>query len=105
MQPIPLSELYDAISRFVQVGMMEAVKAYEPAGDLLRRSELKEWLRVAYVDADAFRRLEKSGLVKAVKRGNAPNSLLLYSKKEVKQALATLKLASLIDKYHDHFTL
>lgn len=35
------SELNDTLQRFVQVGFMEAVRAYEPAQDMLRQKDVK----------------------------------------------------------------
>lgn len=84
-------ELNRLLSEYERVGFMMAVKAYEPARDLIRRSELLAWLKLMYVDMDEFRRLEKMGEIKPRRKGSAPNSPLFYSKQEVMGKLTRLK--------------
>lgn len=100
---IPLSELLDAVTRFVCVGFIEGVSVLQPSSDSLRKSELKDWLAVTCTDRDAFRKLEASGRIKARPTGPAKNSPLAYSKSEIKQAIAELRLAMFVDKYQTHF--
>lgn len=40
-----IQELNTVIADFVQVGYMQAVKAYEPPQDFVRVSEVKQWLK------------------------------------------------------------
>lgn len=72
-----------------QVGYMEAVKAYEPVRDQIRKSEVGDWLALMKIDRRVFRKLEKCGLIRAHKLGEGKNSPLVYSKAEIKKALAT----------------
>lgn len=84
-----LSEVNRLIKESVQIGVMQAIKIYEPARDCIRASELRAWLSLNKIDYGLFRRLEEAGLVKKVKQGNGTNSPMVYSKAEVKQAVAT----------------
>lgn len=84
-----LSEVNRLIAESVQIGVMQAIKTYEPARDCIRASELRAWLSLNKIDYGLFRRLEEAGLVKKVKQGNGTNSPMVYSKAEVKQAVAT----------------
>lgn len=90
MVRIPFDELCRLLSDYVQVGYMEAVRAYEPAADMVRQGEVRAWLKMVHVDADLFRKLVKRGKIRPVRRGEARNSPLYYSKKEIKQAVAAV---------------
>ena len=84
-----LQEKYRIVADFVQVGYMQAVKMYEPPQDRVRKSEVKEWMRMASLDAGLFKRLEAAGIIKPFRIGKSKNSPLYYSKAEVKQAFST----------------
>lgn len=103
MEQIHCSELYAAISQFVQVGFIEGVRALDPTRDLVRKGEIGRWLKLNYADEATFRRLEKAGKIKARPSGPARNSPLVYSIKEIKEAFATLNVVGLIEKYRGHF--
>lgn len=47
---LTFEELTGLLADFTQIGFMEAVKAYEPAQDNIRRSEVKKWLKMMLVD-------------------------------------------------------
>lgn len=72
-----------------QVGYMEAMRAYEPVRDEIRKADIAGWLKIIKVDRRVFRNLENAGLIKARKLGKGRNSPLIYSKTEIKKALAT----------------
>lgn len=95
------SELNDTLQRFVQVGFMEAVRAYEPAQDMLKQKDVKGWLKMMHIDEGTFKALVKNKSVRARRKGTAVNSPLYYSKREIKQALATVGLLKVINKYDD----
>ena len=95
---IDLNELNAVIADFVQVGFMEAVKAYEPSQDLVRASEVKGWLRMMRMDARQFNVLCRKGIIQAVRKGDGKNSPLYYSKKEIKQALSMSRVSGLLAK-------
>lgn len=84
-----IQDVKSLMSEVWQAGYMEAVKAYEPARDIIRKSELKGWLGMMHIDARTFHKIEKSGLVRSHKLGRGKNSPLVYSKTEIKKALAT----------------
>lgn len=88
MITMEFSQLCRLLSDYVQVGYMGAVKAYEPARDRLRQSEVDSWLKMTYADRGLFRKLVKSGAVKPRRIGTAKNSPLYYSKEEIRRALA-----------------
>ena len=100
---IELSELAAMIADFVQIGHMEAVKSYEPARDMVRKSELKPWLRMMNVDERRFDSIVKAGMVTPRRKGKSANSPIYYSKKEIKQALATDKVNAIVrGSQHDN---
>lgn len=83
------------IADFVRVGYNAAVKDYDPPQDNLRQSEVKKWLKFRNIDFKTFKELEKKGLIHA-RKGGAANSPLYYSKKEIQEAFATMRLNRLI---------
>lgn len=89
-------ELYSIIADFVQIGYMTAVQAYEPCQDNIRLKDIKKWLKMMHVDYKKFKTLVDIGTIKAKRIGTAKNSPLYYSKKEIKQALAAVKVSNLI---------
>lgn len=92
------NELNNLLSRYVQVGFMEAVRMYEPAQDRIRLAEVKAWLKMALVDYKTFKALVDKGTIRARKAGNAKNSPLYYSKKEIQQALASVGMWKAVGK-------
>lgn len=96
---IEFNELRDSIQKFVQVGFMEAVRAYEPSQDRLRQKDVKKWLKMMLIDYRTFKVLVDKGTIKAKRYGTAINSPLYYSKKEIKQAMATLGLMKALNTY------
>lgn len=93
---ISVQELNRIIADFVQVGFMQAVKAYEPSQDLVRKSEVKKWLKMMMISDVDFKRLLASDLVKPIRMGEGRNSPLYYSKKDIKQALSLMKVNNVI---------
>lgn len=91
-----IQELNSMISDFVQVGFMEAVKAYEPASDLIKLKEVKKWLKMMYFDYKKFDALVEKDIIKPVRKGSCKNSPLYYSKKEIKQAFAMANVCKII---------
>lgn len=91
-----IQELNAVISDFVQVGYMEAVKAYEPEQDLIKKTDVEEWLKKMRMDVKKFHKLIKIEIIKPFKKGNSINSPLFYSKKEIKQAFSMVNVSRLI---------
>lgn len=58
---IEFNELRDSIQKFVQVGFMEAVRAYEPSQDRLRQKDVKKWLKMMLIDYRTFKVLVDKG--------------------------------------------
>ena len=83
------------IADFVRVGYNAAVKDYDPPQDKLRQAEVRKWLKFRKIDFKTFQELEKQGLIHA-RKGEAINSPLYYSKKEIQEAFATMRLNRLI---------
>lgn len=95
---IELQELNAMIADFVQVGYMQAVKAYEPSQDLIRLTEVKKWLKMMKIELKKFNALVSKGIIKPVRKGESRNSPLYYSKKEIKQAISMSNVSGLIAK-------
>lgn len=91
---LPFDELCRMMSDFTQIGFMEAVKAYEPAQDLLRVRDVKKWLKIMLIDENKFESLVHSGVIKAKRMGTGKNSPFYFSKKEIKSALVANKIFS-----------
>lgn len=51
---IEIHEINSMIADCVQIGFMEAIRAYEPTSDLIRKKELKKWLKIACVPLERF---------------------------------------------------
>lgn len=83
------------VADFVRIGYNLAIKDYDPPQDKLRLSEVKKWLKFRKIDFKTFQELEKQGLIHA-RKGEAINSPLYYSKKEIHEAFATMRLNRLI---------
>lgn len=92
---LDIVEIGSIISDFVRVGYNAAVKDYDPPQDKLRQSDVKKWLKFRKIEFKTFQELEKQGLIRACK-GDAVNSPLYYSKKEIQEAFATMRLNRLI---------
>lgn len=95
MNNLTISDLGGIIADFVRVGYNAAVADYDPPQDNLRLSEVKKWLKFRKIDFKTFQELEKQGLIHA-RKGDAINSPLYYSKKEIQEAFATMRLNRLI---------
>ena len=89
---IGIEELGGIIADFVRVGYNAAVADYDPPQDKLRLSEVKSWLHYRHIEYKAFRALVKQGLIHARRSGSAANSPLVYSKAEIQQALASMRV-------------
>ena len=92
---LDIVDIGSIISDFVRVGYNAAVKDYDPPQDNLRQSEVKKWLKFRKIDFKTFQELEKQDLIHA-RKGEAVNSPLYYSKKEIQEAFATMRLNRLI---------
>lgn len=91
-----INELGTWMADFVQVGFMEAVRAYEPTSDELKLKEIKAWCKAALIDFDKLTKLIKAGMITAHRKGTAVNSPLYYSKAEIKKAVIQAKLSQYI---------
>lgn len=102
---ISIAELGSIISDFVRVGYNSAIKDYEPAQDLLRKSEVKKWLKFRKIEYKQFQSLVEKGLIHA-RKGSSENSPLYYSKAEIQKAFATVRINRLFvnDKINDYGT-
>jgi hypothetical protein len=85
-------DLGSFIADFVQVGYMEAVRAYDPPQDLLKGSEVKRWLKFMHIDEEKFLLLVKKGKITRERKGKSKNSPLYYSKRQIKEQIAKNKL-------------
>lgn len=100
-----IEELQSIMIDSFQVGYMEAVKAYEPAQDLIRLSEVKRWLKMMRIDMKRFNTLVHKEVIKPIRKGESRNSPLYYSKKEIKQALSMANVSGLLAKETIKLTL
>lgn len=100
-----IEELQSIMIDSYQVGYMEAVKAYEPAQDLIRLREVKKWLKMMKIDLKRFNALVHKEVIKPIRKGEGRNSPLYYSKKEIKQALSMVNVSGLITKETIKLTL
>lgn len=89
-----LDEMIPVLETAFQVGYMEAVKAYEPPQDMLRKTELKKWLALMHIDKRRVQALIDKGLVKPYRKGTGKNSPLYFSKIDIKKAIAAADIAA-----------
>lgn len=102
---ISAQELKCIIADFVQIGFMQAIKAYEPSQDLLRKSEVKKWLKMMMISEAEFKRLLASDHIKPIRMGEGRNSPLFYSKQEIKQALSMMRINNVIVNNMSNFKI
>lgn len=84
-----LGEVRSLIQDSVQIGVMQAIKTYEPVKDYVRAKEIRDWLKINNIDFSLFKKLENSGLISSKRVGEGRNSPIVYSKAEVKKAIQT----------------
>lgn len=94
-------ELAGLLADFTQVGFMEAVRAYAPAQDRIRKSEVKKWLKMMLVDYKDFKALVDGGYIHVRRNGTGRNSPLYFSKKEIMNVLKAKKLLSVLTNRED----
>lgn len=93
---LTIEEIGGIIADYVRVGYNSAVADYDPPQDILRLSEVKRWLKFRHIDLKTFNVLVEKGLIRARRSGSAVNSPTVYSKTEIQQAIATVRLNRLI---------
>lgn len=100
-----IAEIQSIMIDSYQVGYMEAVKAYEPAQDLIRLREVKKWLKMMRIDLKRFNILVGKELIKPIRKGESRNSPLYYSKAEIKQALSLANVSGMMAREKVRLTL
>lgn len=95
---IHFEELCDLMSEYTKIGFMSAIKAYEPSQDIVRKAELKRWLKMMLVDEKKINYLIKSGQIKEHRMGNGTNSPIYYSKEEIMSAMTSAKVFNITTK-------
>ena len=100
-----IGDIHSIMIDSYQVGYMEAVKAYEPAQDLIRLRDVKKWLKMMQIDLKRFNILVSRELIKPIRKGESKNSPLYYSKAEIKQALSLANISSMMAKEKVRLTL
>lgn len=93
---INAQELRSLLADFVQIGFMEAVKAYEPSQDLVRKNEVRKWLKMMLISEKDFKKLLNSECIRPMRKGEGKNSPLYFSKKEIKQAICMMKINNVL---------
>lgn len=93
-----IEEIQSIMVDSYQVGYMEAIKAYEPAQDLIRLKDVKKWLRMMKIDLKRFNILVSKDVIKPIRKGESRNSPLYYSKTEIKQALSLANISGIMAK-------
>lgn len=93
---LTIQEIGTIVSDFIQVGFMEAVKSYEPSKDTIRENELIGWCKMLGIDKKRIKALVEAGIIHKKRNGEGKNSPIIYSKKEIKCAIATAKLNGII---------
>lgn len=100
-----IEEIQSIMIDSYQVGYMEAIKAYEPAQDLIRLKDVKKWLRMMRIDLKRFNILVSKDVIKPIRKGESRNSPLYYSKTEIKQALSLANISGIMAKETIRLTL
>lgn len=92
---LTLDDIVSVVNKAVQIGYMQAVKAYEPTSDYIKKTELNAYLRLHTINKKNFDALVDNGYIVPRHKGKAQNSAIVYSKKEIQQALLSLKLGEI----------
>lgn len=90
---IGIEQIQTLIADAVQIGYMEAVKAYEPSADDLKAKDIHTWCKAVFGSHARVARLIRAGIIKPYRKGDAKNSALYYSKVDIKKALITQRLS------------
>ena len=93
-----IEEIQSIMIDSYQVGYMEAIKAYEPAQDLIRQKDVKKWLNMMKIDFKRFNILVGNKLINPIRKGESRNSPLYYSKAEIKQALSLANVSGIMSR-------
>lgn len=93
---ISLEQIQTLIIDAVQVGYMEAVKAYEPTADELKERDVQKWCKATFGNMTRIKRLMRAGVIKGYRKGDYANCALYYSKSAIKKALMTQRLSQFV---------
>lgn len=96
MITIPFEDLRNMITDAVEVGFMKAVRTYDPDTDSIRATQVKSWLKRNNVEPKLFQSLIDDGSIVGRRKGTAKNSPIYYSKEEIRQAVMSVKQASVL---------
>ena len=91
-----MTEVSTLIRESVQLGVMQAIKTYEPTKDKVRAKEIKSWLELNGVEYGIFKKLEALGFINGERLGDGKNSPIVYSKANIKEALQTHSVCKMI---------
>ena len=80
---IPYDIFCATMANCIRIGHMQAVKAYEPAADYIRETEVKEWLRMLGIEIKRFKALVEDGTIKKQRHGTSRNSPWFFSKADI----------------------
>jgi predicted transcriptional regulator len=86
-----LTEVRRIIAEGVSLGYMMAVKAYDPAQDVLKRKDAETWIRSMGVKCKLQVLIDK-GMVTPIRKGKSRNSALYFSKEEIKKAIVAMSV-------------
>ena len=92
---LTLDDIISVVKNAVQAGYMQAVKAYEPTSDLIKQTQINAYLKLNNINKKKFNALVEGGYILPRHKGKAQNSAIVYSKKEIQQALLSLKLGEI----------
>ena len=87
------TELRDLITDVTKIGVMEAVRAYEPTHDFIKKSELIAFLKFNHYDKSIFDRLVTAGEITLCRREGSDHSPIGYSKLQIQRAFTYLRSA------------
>lgn len=96
---IDLFELKNICMGMSKLGACEAMKAYSPSSDELKKNEARRWLTSMGYDAALLDKMVDDGLVsRPYRKGKATNSPLFFSKLEIMSALNAMNMSRIINK-------
>lgn len=93
---IKIEQIQSIITDAVQIGYMEAIKAYEPYTDELKEKEAQRWCKATFGTWANIKSLMRAGLIKGHRRGDFKNCAIYYSKADIKKALLAQRLSQII---------
>lgn len=90
---ITKAELRELITEAATMGCLQAYKALRPETDEVKSRDIKAYLERMGYDTRTFNRLCREGVIRHTRKGDKPNSPIIYSRANIEEAFAVERMA------------